>query len=95
MWGQSLDDDPTWHKMDYSDAVTRIIASTQIMINNWGKIITFWRHDYLQNDYSDPVTRIIVGTHTGSFEKCFGFLISFGNKDGDIYFLQMQGDDID
>ena len=61
MWGQSLDDDPTWHKMDFSDAVTGIIAST----------------------------------HTGSFEKCFGFLISFGNKDGDIYFLQMQGDDID
>ena len=34
--GQSLDDDPTWHKIDYSDAVPRIIASTQIMINNWG-----------------------------------------------------------
>ena len=81
--------------MDYSDAVTRVIASTQIMINNWGKIITFWRHDYLQNDYSDPVTMIIVSTQTGSFEKCFGILISFGNEDGDIYFLQMQGDDID
>ena len=61
MWGQSLDDDPTWHKIDYSDAVTRIIVST----------------------------------HTGSFEKCFGFLISFGNKDGDIYFLQVQDDDIE
>ena len=65
------------------------------MINNWGKIITFWRHDYLQNDYSDPVTMIIVSTQTGSFEKCFGILISFGNEDGDIYFLQMQDDDID
>ena len=95
MWGQSLDDDPTWHKMDYSDAVTRVIVSTQIMINNWGKIITFWRHDYLQHDYSDAVTMIIVSTQTGSFEKCFGFLISFENQDGDIYFLQMQDDDTD
>ena len=63
------------------------------MINNWGKIITIWRRNYLQNYYSDAVTMIIVTTQTGSFEICLGFLIV--NEDGDIYFLQMQDDDID
>ena len=36
---------------------------------------------------------IIVTTQTGSFEIRLGFLIV--NEDGDIYFLQMQDDDID